>query len=605
MAKKQAATAPSEPPRYAIGIDLGTTNCVLAYRDLAADDGNEAAAIRILDVPQVVAIGTVEALPALPSFVYLPTAEQAGRFALPWGEAEVVVGRFARDQSSEQPERTIAAAKSWLSHSAVDRTAELLPWQSACERKLSPVAAYAATLEHLVAAWNHASPETPLSGQRVVVTVPASFDAAAQELVRNACERAGLPPSFTLLEEPQAALYAWLADQGDAWRKRLEVGDRVFVCDVGGGTTDFTLIDVAEGSGQLELTRKAVGRHLLVGGDNMDLALAHHAAGEFERAGVALDPWQSVSLWHACRRAKETLLALDGPATTPIAVAKRGRGLVAGTASIDLASDAAADLLTDGFFPDVPLDAAPESSRASGFLEMGLPFEQDTAITRHIAAFLREHAADAPPTRVLFNGGVFAADRFREQVFSSLADWFPDTVCENLDAAADLHGAVARGAAFYAAASVGRGVRIRGGAPRSYYVGIETAGLAVPGAPRPLHAVCVLPRGMEEGTETAVPVDGVGVVVGQPVRFRFFSSPVRTDTPGERLPRWPQGELIETDPVAATLDPGENAPGSFVPVRFESRLTELGEFELWCVAAQDADGDGEPQRWRMAFTVRE
>ena len=602
--------------RYALGIDLGTTNCVLALCDLADDAETGAASspnLRTLEIPQLTAVGTVESRPALPSFLYLPTQaerESQSLGLLPWQQeaGDVVCGVLARDRADENPTRTIAAAKSWLAHSQADRRAPILPWQSP-EASLSPVAACRGLLAHLVAAWADAAPNAPIAEQRVVLTVPASFDAAARELVREAAEGL-LPSDFTLLEEPQAALYAWLAAEGEQWREQLGVGDRVFVCDVGGGTTDFTLVDVEEEEGELTLQRAAVGRHLLVGGDNMDLALAHYAAGRFAEEGVSLDPWQSVSLWHACRRAKEQVLAVDGPETVPIAVARRGRSLVAGTSQIQLEAEPAADLLATGFFPDVALDAEPEVARASGFLEMGLPFEQDTAITRHIAAFLRQHClpgdgsdgsddAVRSPTRVLFNGGVFEADRFREQVIDRLLEWFPEQTCENLDAAADLHCAVARGAAFYAHTLERGGVRIRGGAPRSYYLGLETSGLAIPGAPRPLHAVCVLPRGMEEGTETAVPVEGVGVVVGQPVQFRFFSSSTRTDEPGQRLTTWSPDELEETDPVQSTLEPGEHDPGAFVPVDFQSRLSELGELELYCVA-----DDGE-QRWEMRFNVRE
>ena len=590
---------------YAIGIDLGTTNCVLAYASLAErPDPGESPKIRTLPIPQFVAAGTVESRPALPSFVFLPMDDEATG-QLPWSHEDErhVVGQWARDQAATSPLRTVAAAKSWLAHSGVDRRSDILPWQGE-GRTISPVGVCTLLLTHLSNAWDHAFPETPISGQRIAVTVPASFDAAARELVREACDDV-LGEAVVLLEEPQAALYAWLLDRGERWRQELSVGDRVFVCDVGGGTTDFTLIDVTESDGELQLERAAVGRHLLVGGDNMDLALAHFAAGEFEKAGVSLDPWQSVSLWHAARRAKETVLAEDGPASTPIAVQRRGRSLVGGTESIDLDRDAAADRLADGFFPDCELSDPVQTPRASGFLEMGLPFEADTAITRHIAAFLSQHCtgdADGdsrPPTHVLFNGGVFEADRFREQVVDRLHHWFPDRPCDNLDAAADLHGAVARGAAFYLLSRNGRGVRIRGGAPRSYYIGLETSGLAIPGAPRPLHALCVLPRGMEEGTEAEVPVEGVGVVVGQPVQFRFFSSPVRLDEPGTRLPRWDESELSETDPVSTTLDAGANEPGAFVPVQFESHLTELGELELWCVDPQS------DQRWKMAFSVRE
>jgi len=302
---------------YAIGIDLGTTNSVIAYTRLDQD----AAQPQVLSVPQLVAPATVEARLQLPSFLYLSSEHEAdtGNYDLPWQQdGQDAVGELARQQAAAMPMRTVAAAKSWLCYSRVDRHQSLLPWGAPSDvPKVSPVDVSRRYLAHLIAAWHHAFPAAPIAEQRVVLTVPASFDASARELTREAALAAGLPADLILLEEPQAALYAWLANRGEQWRRHLGVGDTLLVCDVGGGTTDFTLIGVDETDGALELLRLAVGTHTLVGGDNMDVALAHFASTAFADKGLRLDAWQSVSLWHACRTAKEALLALDGPRPIP------------------------------------------------------------------------------------------------------------------------------------------------------------------------------------------------------------------------------------------------------------------------------------------------
>ena len=590
------------PARYVVGIDLGTTNSVLAYAPL----GEAQAQAALLSIPQLAAASTVEERTMLPSFLYLGTEAEAaaGNLDLPWRRGgRDAVGELARRQAADVPTRTVAAAKSWLCHSGVDRRQGILPWNAPADvPKVSPVEASRRYLEHLAAAWAAAFPDAPLAAQQVVLTVPASFDAAARELTREAALAAGLPAELVLLEEPQAALYAWLADAGDGWRRQLKLGDTLLVCDVGGGTTDFTLIGVAEENGQLVLERLAVGNHVLVGGDNMDLALAHAVAGDFAERNVSLDPWQSVSLWHSCRAAKEALLTPDGPPKHPIAVLGRGSKLIKGTVSVDVDRGRAAELLLEGFFPICEATARPARRRASGFQEIGLPFETDTAVTRHLAGFLQAHGdAGGPrrPTHMLFNGGVFKAEAFRGRLLEVLASWFAGQAPQPLAGHHDLDHAVARGAALYGLAKAGRGVRIRGGAARSYYVGIETSGLAVPGAPRPLRALCVVPFGMEEGTETDVPAAGIGLVVGEPAQFRFFSSAVRKqDRPGDLLDRWPPEELAETDSLETTLPATADAEPGYVPVRFQSKITELGTFELWCVGPGD-------DRWKLEFSVRE
>ena len=505
------------------------------------------------------------------------------------------------------PARTVSAPKSWLCHNRVDRRQPILPWNAPDEvARLSPVEASRRYLEHLMGAWNEAHPDEPFTEQRVVLTVPASFDAAARELTREAASAAGFPEDLTLLEEPQAAVYSWLGDMGEEWRRELAAGDVLLVCDVGGGTTDFSLIQVAEEAGELTLERVAVGNHILVGGDNMDLALAHHAMRKFTDQGVSIDPWQSVALWHSCRDAKEAMLAEGGPTTHMVTIPGRGSKLVGGAVSVELSRDDVQRILVDGFFPSCGLDAAPATQRGSGFQEVGLPFESDPAITRHLAHFLRSHAEagdgeSLAPSHVLFNGGCLKADAFKQRLLEVLGSWFEGgPEIRKLLREEDLDFAVARGAAHYGFAREGGGIRIRGGAGRSYYVGIETTGPAVPGMPRPLKALCVVPFGMEEGTEIDVPGLEIGLVVGEPASFRFFSSGERqSDDAGASLDSWGEDELVETDPLEATLEAESGAEGGLVPVSFRSRLTELGVLELWCVNSQTG------QEWKLEFSARE
>ena len=590
--------------KYVLGIDLGTTNSVLAYTRLDA----EQPCVEVFRVPQLVAAGTVEARGLLPSFLYLAAAEEAnaGALDLPWAKRrDFAVGEYARRQSAEMPQRTVSGAKSWLCYARVDRRQPILPWQAPDDvPKVSPLVASQRYLEHLVAAWESAFPDAPVARQKVVLTVPASFDASARELTREAALAAGLPEDLVLLEEPQAALYAWLADRGERWRRLLKVGDCLLVCDVGGGTTDLTLVSVAEENGQLYLERRAVGNHLLIGGDNMDLALAHATAALFAEKGIRLDPWQSVALWHACREAKEVLLGPDAPDQHPVSILGRGARLIAKTISVPLARTKVQEVIVDGFFPMCKITDKPARRRVSGFLELGLPFETDTAITRHVAAFLTAHgdtAGPVRPTHVLFNGGVFKAEVLRRRLLEVLAAWFGAKEAPKvLEGKPDLDFAVARGAAYYGWTKQRGGVRIRGGTARAYYVGIETAGPAVPGAPRPLQALCVVPIGMEEGTETDVPSGEIGLVVGEPAQFRFFSSSVRKqDRPGTLLTQWSPEELVETAPLETMLVRDESIQEPYVPVRFHARITELGMLELWCVSTQS------DRRWKLEFSVRE
>ncbi len=585
---------------YVIGIDLGTTNCVLA----CAPAGGEAAEVRLLQIPQLTAEQTTEARTSLPSFLFLTNEREQSQllFPSPFGlTAASAVGTAAALRAADFPERTVSAAKSWLSYSGVDRTQPILPWQSPeNDLKISPLDASRQLLEHLIAAWQLEYPAVSFADQNVVLTVPASFDPAARELTAAAARQAGFPEDFVLLEEPQAAAYAWLYAAGDDWRKTLLPGEQLLICDIGGGTTDLTLLEAADEDGNLTLSRIAVGNHLLVGGDNMDLALAHHCAALFAEQGTSLDPWQTVSLWHSCRMAKESLLSQGGPEQYTVAIPGRSSRLIGGMVSVEVSAAAAADLLLDGFLPIVDADATPQRAPRSGFRELGLPWESDTAITRHLAEFLKRSATTSQLRHVLFNGGVFRSPALQQRLLDQLQQWLPDNPPAPVQPQTDLDSAVARGACFYGWTRNNKGIRIRGGAPRSYYVGVETSGLAVPGIPRPLKALCVVPHGMEEGTSVDVPSDGIGLIVGERTQFRFFSSSCRNqDVPGQVLSRWSAEEINETNSLESTLDQDEASEDGWVPVGFRSVITELGMFELWCVST---DGT---RSWKLEFSIRE
>lgn len=628
--KGRPAAEPSAPSRFVVGIDLGTTNSALAYVDTAEADERGAAVIRVLDVPQVTAPGTLEPRSLLPSFLYLATPEEAqdDSLRLPWGSSPdgMVVGALAAKRAADTPDRVVSSAKSWLCNPRVDRTAPILPWvpeggrrplaaEEGGVRRRSPLAASSAYLAHLRDAWNHQiagkDPEARLERQEVLLTVPASFDAVARDLTVRAAADAGLA-EVRLLEEPQAALYAWVEAVGDAWRENLHVGDVLLVCDVGGGTTDLSVVVAEEEDGQLALRRVAVGDHLLLGGDNMDLALAFAVRERLAREGKRLDAWQFRGLVLACRDAKERLLSADPPAEAPLVILGRGKKLIGSTIRSALTRDEVDALLLDGFFPAVGADDRPLAAEQAGLSEIGLPFAADAAITRHLAGFLSSHRAMAGgeggaaddhdalihPHALLFNGGVMQAAALQGRVIEVLSAWAraaqasPPRVLPG----GDLTHAVARGAAYYGLARRGRGVRIRGGTARSYYVGVASSMPAVPGQAAPVKALCVVPFGVEEGTELEVPGAEFGLLVGEAAKFRFFASSTRAeDAVGGVLDEWDTAELDELAPLTAHLA-GE-ASGR-VPVRLSAHVTEIGTLELWFVAR---DGEG---RWKLEFNVR-
>lgn len=599
--------------RYVVGIDLGTTNCALSYVDTEVENVDEARP-QSLPLPQVVQPGTVEELPLLPSFLYLPGEKELpeGSLKLPWDEKrDYAVGTFARQQGQKVPTRLVSSAKSWLCHSAVDRRAQILPWQSPKDnRHVSPLEASTYYLKHLCQVWNHQlardDKKLRLEDQDVILTVPASFDAVARELTVEAAREAGLN-NVTLLEEPQAAFYAWIDHHRDEWRERVEVNETILVCDVGGGTTDLTLIAVNEQEGNLELERVAVGDHILLGGDNMDLALAHVVGQQFNKK---LDSGQQLMLWHSCRAAKEKLFESPKLTKAPVTVLGRGSKLVGGTLKAELTREEMEQILIDGFLPVCDLDAQPQRQRTVGLQELGLPYATDPALTKHLAAFLSRHqdalaqrtsSEKSLPMSVLFNGGVLKADPIRQRVLSVLSQWSTAAGGSEVN---DLHSesldlAVAQGAAYYGLVRRGKGVRIRGGTARSYYVGIETSLPAVPGAPPPLKALCVVPFGMEEGSEADLPDRQFGLIVGEPVHFRFLGSTSRRDdNVGLLLDDWEEDEIQEMAPLEMTLE-SEGHEGEAVPVHLHSRVTEVGTLELSCISEDGKD------HWKLEFNVRE
>ncbi|MFQ5667675.1 MAG: Hsp70 family protein [Candidatus Binatia bacterium] len=606
--KSRGNSAPFAQSRFIVGIDLGTTNSVVAFVDTNAAEP----APHILAIPQVTAAGSVESRPLLPSFLYVPTTGEfpGNALKLPWpSEADGIVGAFARTRGAEVPGRLVASAKSWLSHSGADRSAPILPWNSPDDvRRMSPVAASAQYLSHMRHAWSAAFPETPLETQDVLLTVPASFDAVARDLTVRAAHEAGLP-QVTILEEPQAAFYAWIDANGEAWRQAVRVGDIVLVCDVGGGTTDFSLIAVHEEDGALMLERIAVGDHILLGGDNMDLALAYHVSERLAQDGTHLDQWQFRSLTLSCRDAKEHLLSRGKEAKHPVAILGRGRKVVGGTLRAEVARADLERTLVDGFFPRCAITDRPQAQRHTGLQEIGLPYATDPGVTRHLAHFLGRHctalqrhdhdSATLHPTAVLFNGGVMRATNLRQRVMDVLSGWFSTAAAERLRvlSGGDPEHAVARGAAYYGLARRGRGVRIRGGTARAYYVGIETATPAVPGVRPPIKALCVVPHGLEEGSEVDLPAEEFGLTVGEPTEFRFLSSATRRDDRvGTLVETWDE-DIQELAPLATMLE-WKGQEGATIPVRLQARVTEVGVLELWCVSRDDT------QRWKLEFNVR-
>ncbi|GEM74509.1 Hsp70 family protein [Vibrio sagamiensis] len=624
-------------PKYSVGIDLGTTHCVLSF----VDTQDENARVQVMPIPQLTAPGTVENRSQLGSFLYQPHEHEMSPQSrvLPWSsEPTALVGAIARNLGAKTPIRLISSAKSWLCHAGVNRREAFLPAGSPEEvEKVSPLRATELYLEHLKEAWNYEHPEHCLSEQDITITVPASFDPAARDLTAEAARNIGFV-HLTLLEEPQAALYNWIDNSNDKWREEVEVGDIVLVVDIGGGTTDLSLVEVTEDNGNLSLNRIAVGEHILLGGDNMDLALAYRLKMKLAQEGKELQPWQVQAMMHACRDAKEDLLNDADLQSVPIVVPSRGSKLLGATLKTELTQEEVQQTLVDGFFPSVSITEHPIHRNRGALTQMGLPYAQDAGITRHIAGFLSKQAnalnsdksketnvgqdfnpfANMPgmpgseptvsadfikPTAILFNGGVLKSTLLASRLEDTINEWLLEADAEMAKplTGVDLDLAVANGAAYYGAVRRGQGVRIRGGIASAYYVGIESAMPAIPGMAPPMEALCVAPFGMEEGSSVDVPSQEFGLIIGQPVNFQFFGSTVRReDIAGTHLDYWSPEELEELPEIQVTLSASEGRrEGEVVPVTLASRVTELGTLYLEAIASDNG------QKWHVEFDVRD
>ncbi|MGR2802975.1 Hsp70 family protein [Vibrio harveyi] len=634
---QEASVETQQTPKFSVGIDLGTTHCVMSF----VDTHDENARVEVMPIPQLTAPGTVETRSQLGSFLYQPHEHEMNPQSrvLPWSsEPKALVGAIARNLGSKTPIRLVASAKSWLCHAGVNRRDAFLPAGSPEEvEKVSPLRATELYLEHLKDAWNHTNPNHNLADQDVTITVPASFDPAARDLTAEAARNVGFV-HLTLLEEPQAALYNWIDNSDDKWRDEVEVGDIVLVVDIGGGTTDLSLVEVTEDDGNLTLNRIAVGEHILLGGDNMDLALAYRLKMKLAQEGKELQPWQVQAMTHACRDAKEALLNDSELQSVPIVVPSRGSKLLGATLKTELTQEEVQQTLVDGFFPQVAITDHPVQRNRGALTQMGLPYAQDAGITRHIAAFLSKQAnalsatgngaeaaaqdfnpfanmpgmpgADAAqsadfikPTAILFNGGVLKSKLLATRLEDTINEWLIEADAEMAKrlTGVDLDLAVASGAAYYGSVRRGQGVRIRGGIASAYYVGIESAMPAIPGMAPPMEALCVAPFGMEEGSSVDVPSQEFGLIIGQPVNFQFFGSTVRRDDlAGTHLDYWAPEELEELPEIQVTLPVSEGRrEGEVVPVTLASRVTELGTLYLEAIAADNG------QKWHVEFDVRE
>jgi molecular chaperone DnaK (HSP70) len=551
-----------------IGIDLGTTNSALAYVEQVQGELPDYPEVQVLAIPQYVVAGQVDPRRTLPSFLFL-------------GD-QTYVGAYAREQGALVPTKSVHSAKSWLSNPEVDRTAKILPWDAQeAGRVLSPVDVSTAILAQIRDAWNQAHPGEPLASQEIVLTVPASFDEEARELTVQAARNAGIE-KLTLVEEPAAAFYSWIANHLAQSQKSLFDGQLVLVCDVGGGTSDFTLIRVDRNGDRIEFTRTAVGKHLLLGGDNLDLTLAWLVEAKL---GAKLSIRQRSALRRQCAAAKERILADPSLKSVEITVLGAGSSLVGGTLKTEITREEALELTLEGFLPFCGIHDQPTEEKRSLFRELGLPYVSDPAVTRHLAAFLSANE-DAKPDAVLFNGGFFIPEICQQRVADVMERWYGrrPQILENRD----LDLAVAVGAAYYSyVKATGAGLLVRGGLPRAYYVGIGEN-----------EAVCLVPRGAEEGQTLELDSQDLHLVANKPVSFRLYSSLTRVDDQvGQVLGNSEVVELHLHAPLNAVIRFGKSGE-RLVPVKLRAHLTEVGTLEVW------ADSKISEHRWRLQFELR-
>ena len=594
--------------KYIIGIDLGTTNSAVSYVDLT-DDAIKNKGIKLFKVPQLTGSGEISPLPVLPSFCYIPgkydIAEDSIR--LPWISDEInFVGKFARDHGAKIPSRLVSSAKSWLCHSNADRRAKILPWGSGDDvNKISPVQATASYLKHIRISWNSTKGDDDalyLENQMIIITVPASFDEVARDLTIEASKLAGLR-NVTLLEEPLAAFYSWLIKHEDNWQDFIKPGELVLVCDVGGGTSDFTLITLRETEGTPRFERIAVGDHLILGGDNIDLALARYIEKQFKQSGrLSSDRWKT--LCHLCRQAKENILN-DGVNSETITMMGEGSRLIGGTLTARLKRSKLESLIMEGFFPVVENHQPEMGKIRKGISEFGLPYETEPAITRHIGFFLEKHKDNVKkilgkkpfPDFILFNGGSLKSDLIQKRISDSVRYWFNETsttqpsILEN--SAPDL--AVALGAAYYGLVKIGKGVRVGSGSARSYYLGFERKN---GDGQNKKFAVCLVERGLDEGEQICLPDKKFQVLANQPVNFDLYSSTYRSgDRSGDEI--LIDDTLTPLPPLQTIIQFGQKGTKKEIPIQIEAEFSEMGVLFLWCRSLST------PHRWRLQFQLRD
>ncbi len=592
--------------RYIVGIDLGTTNSAVSYVDLQVEEKSRHT--EIFPIPQLTGPGEVSNLTVLPSFLYIPGEYDIGKeaLAMPWPTSEDhFAGAFARDHGSKVPARLVASAKSWMCHANADRHAKILPWGADSEvAKVSPVETSALYLTHIRNAWNqaHQSDDAALEDQLVIITIPASFDEVARELTVEAAAMAGLP-GVILLEEPLAAFYSWLINHEKDWEHHVRPNELILVCDVGGGTTDFTLIYLRDADGRLGFERIAVGNHLILGGDNIDLTLARRIEMQLAKQKVSLqgDRWKT--LCHQSRQAKERILG-GVSELEKITLLGEGGKLIGGTLSATLSRQDVEKTVLDGFFPLVSADDKKQPIQRKGITEFGLPYEQEPAITRHLCWFLEQHGADVAkylgktrpvPDLILFNGGSVKPSVIQEQIRRSILSWFDlaESDLPEILVNPDHDLAVSLGAAYYGLVKIGRGVRVGSGSPRSYYLEVASQG----GDDEQRQAICLVERGLEEGSQIELQDHKFEVLANQPVTFNLYSSNYRS---GDR-----QGDVIAIDDSLTALEPlqtiihyGKKGAKTQLPIHLVAGYTEVGTLALWCRSLTS------DHRWKLHFQLR-
>ena len=597
---------------FSIGIDLGTTNSALAFIHY-----EEAEKSQILSIPQLIDRNLLDELPTLPSFLYCPLEEESSRLLghLHWETAnEYLVGTGARVLGEKIPQRLVSSAKSWLCHPEGQKQAILPLYAPEDLTKISAVDAATAYLQHMREVWDESHLQELISDQQVIITVPASFDAVARELTLQAATAAGFS-TITLLEEPISAFYAWLAENGENWRDQVSIGDLILVCDIGGGTTDFSLILVRQEEGSLQLDRIAVGDHILLGGDNMDLTLARTLQLKMQEKGHQLQQWQFFGLAHSCRKAKEQLLQDTKLDSVSVVVPGRGSSLVGGTISCELTHQELEEALLEGFFSTCGVEDRPtQHTQRTGLRTLGLNYAQDSRILRHLAQFLHDSRQrideeELPenilqqgflaPSAILFNGGTTKAPLFRDRIIETLNGWLEAAEQPSLKLLelSDPDLAVAQGAAYYGSVQRGLGLRIRSANTFSYYIGVESTMPVIPGMPPFMNGLCVAPSGMEEGSEVHLLGMEFGLLVGQTAQFRFFISRERKDEAGDLVEN-AEEELEELASLEVCLEMEDATGSQVVPVQLRTLLTELGALELWC------EKTGGSQQWKLEFNLR-